>query len=950
MMVPLLPLLATAPTSFSAVRSDVTLSAVETVIPAPGEFATFACRAEYRPDSPSGPCRLLVRFQAPNGWHAVSSERAVSVEPGEGLVVPFTAWVPPQASSDTLHTARFTLSSLPDSSLLAVVESGLRVRTTYGLKLESSTEKLELRAGEKASFTVTVRNTGNNTDTFRLETESSPLWSVVLDSAEVVVPAGATSAVAVIVGVPSGTRAGTMHLIGLSAVSEGAERSWLDRQPSERVEVRASTRAPREVTSRYARLPLDAEISAGEVAPGQPRVGLRVSSSGQVGPGTAVQVEADLASGPRADAGNAWQNQLLRARVTRAAWDVSAGDVSGEFSDLAAATISGRGIGLTAKQEAWTVRALGVRNRGVGHTQSWGMGLSRMLSNGPQVGGDLVYRQESVGRFGVRSDRLLSLTSGWDAPHGVRLNGDLALSGTSLAEKASTGRAVQLVADRAGRPVQLRARLYAGSPGFGGRTRDRDGMLFFGSYAPKSKPLRCWSHLESTRGRSWSTGGSPMAKTTRYRTGARWERLRWPGLEVSLGGLDDRSVLGDSARSSTRHDAGVTASWSRDRFLAAVTFRAGAARDRSSGRSGPINSAELNAGGSVRDWRLALRWNRERDWAPLTDASSTTQALAADAAWISPSDRFTGGLGVSSRRIDAGRAAASKNVEFRLQPRGEYRLGAKLRLRLDAFITDMTGSTRVDSWQISFCYASDEMVPVPWIPVRGGIRGVAFLDADGDGEPDAGEERVEGLVLRLDGRHQVTDRIGVFEWPALDPATYWLDLDRASIPAGLVVSATLPIEARVEAGEDLPLLIPLLPSGETSGIIFRDDNHDGQQAAPEAGVPDMRVIAWRDGRQIADGITDRQGRFHLRGLPVGAYELRIDPARLPDGWVATGTGAAGFTVTSGRHVNLAPFGIGPRKKPIIITYPGSRVPEEQEGAPPLPPRDFPAEPDRRPTR
>jgi hypothetical protein len=150
--------------------------------------------------------------------------------------------------------------------------------------------------------------------------------------------------------------------------------------------------------------------------------------------------------------------------------------------------------------------------------------------------------------------------------------------------------------------------------------------------------------------------------------------------------------------------------------------------------------------------------------------------------------------------------------------------------------------------------------------------------------------------------------------------------------------------------EDLPLLIPLLPSGETSGIIFRDDNHDGQQAAPEAGVPDMRVIAWRDGRQIADGITDRQGRFHLRGLPVGAYELRIDPAWLPDGWVATGTGAAGFTVTSGRHVNLAPFGIGPRKKPIIITYPGSRVPEEQEGAPPLPPRDFPAEPDRRPTR
>ena len=950
MMVLLLLVLVTAPTASSAARSDVTLSAVETMIPVPGGFATLTCRVEYRPDSASGPCHLLVRFQAPNGWHAVSSERTVSVEPGEGLVVPFTAWVPPQASCDTLHTAWFTLYSLPDSSLLAVVESGLRVRTTYGLKLESSTEELAVRAGEKASFTVTVQNTGNKTDTFRLETESSPLWPVVLDSTKVVVPAGATSPVTVVVGVPSKTRAGTMRLIGVSAVSENAERSGLDRQPRERVEVRASTLAEREVTSRYARLPLDAAISAGEVAPGQPRLGLQLSSSGQLGAGTAVQVEADLATGPRADAGNAWQNQLLRARVTRAAWDVSAGDVSGEFSDLAAATISGRGIGLTAKREAWTVRALGVRNRGVGHTQSWGMGLSRMLPSGPQVGGDLVYRQESVGRFGVRSDRLLSLTSGWDAPHGVRLNGDLALSGTSLAEKASAGRAIQLVADRAGRQVQLRTRMYAGSPGFGGGTRDRDGVLLFGSYAPKSKPLRCWSHLESTRGRSGPTNDAPMANTTRYQTGARWERPRWPGLELSLGGLDDQSVLGDNARSSTRHDAGVAASWARDGFLAVATFRAGAARDRSTGRSGPTNSAELSAGGSVRDWRLALRWSRERDWATLTDASSTTQALAADAAWTAPSDHFTAGLGISSRHIDTGRASASDQAEFRLQPRGEYRLGAKLRLRLDASITDLAGSTHVDRWQISLGYAAEAMLPVPWIPVRGGVRGVAFVDTDGDGELDVGEKRVDGLVLHLDGRHQVTDRNGVFEWPALDPATYWIDLDRASIPTGLVVLAALPLEARVEAGEDLPVLIPLVFSGEAVGIVFQDDNHDGLQTAQEAGVPDMRVVAWQDGRQIADGITDRQGRFHLHGLPVGAYELRVDPAWLPDGWTPTRAGVGGFSVLPGRHVNLAPFGIGPRQKPIIITYPGSRVPEEQEGAPPLPPRGSPAEPDRKPKR
>jgi hypothetical protein len=928
----------------SAVHPDIVLSAVKTVTPAPGEFATLSCQAEYRPDAASAPCRLLVRFRAPPGWRAVSTERTIGVEPGGTLVVPFTAWVPQQASSDSLHLAKFSLFSLPDTSLLASVESGFQVQTTYGATLVASTPTLDVPAGEKTRLIVAVQNTGNRADTFRLETESAPSWSIVLDSTKVVVPAGGTVPVTVTVTVPAGAQAGTTRVLGVAAVSEGAQRLGLERQPGERVEVRVTATARKEDVSRYARLPVDAAISAGEAAPGQSQLGLRFNSSGQVGLATAVQLEADLASGSRVGAGSAWQNQLLRARVTRAAWDVAAGDVNGEFSDLSTAAISGRGIGLIVKREAWTARALGVRNRGLGRTQSWGMGLTRALSSGPEIGGDLVYRQEPVGRSSIRSDRLLSLTSRWDAPHKLRLSGDLAFSATNLAGGARSGQAIQLAADHAGRPVQLRARAYTGSAGFGGRIRDRDGLLLYGAYVPALRPLRCWTHLETTRGRSWSTGSSPLATTTRYRTGVRWEPPGWPSFELNAGGLDDRSVLGDNVRSVASQDAGITTSWSRDRFLAVATARYGGVRDRTTGRSGPIRSAELSAGGGVRDWRMALHWNLDRDWASTTDAFSTTHSLTADVAWTAPSDRFTAGIGVSSRRTKAERAAGSNQAEFRLQPRAEYRLGAKLRLQLDAFIADLDGSTRVDRWQISLGYASDGVLPVPWVPVRGGVHGVAFLDTDGDGEPDVGEKRVDGLVLQVDGHHQVTDRDGAFEWPALDPGTFLLDLDRASIPAGLVVSVTLPLEVRVEAGEDMPVNIPLLPSGEASGIIFLDDNHDGVQAARETGVPDMRVTAWRDGRQVADGITDGRGRFHLRGLPVGAYELRIDPAWLPDGWSPSSAEPAEFSITPARHLNLTPYGIGPKKKRMIITYPGSHAPETQDAAPPLAPGTSPSEP------
>lgn len=943
-------LLACATRTSGAVHPDAVVAAIETVQPVPGGFTTLTCRVENRSEVARETRTFLVQLQAPRGWGALSTERTISLESGEERTVPFTVRVPAQASSDSLHTAVFTVRAPSDSLILGLAACGLHVRTRFGVSLTGPAEAPAARAGQEVSFVVVVRNTGNQSDTVRLSTSSTPTWPVVLASTEIAVPAGATRAVTVTLRVPAEARAATLHLLGVSAASEGAERAGLGEQARARLEVRTTAMERREETSRYARLPVEASVSAGEAAPGQHRLGLRVQASGQVGAGTAAQLEADLASGPRADGRDGWDNQLLLARVTRSQWEAGVGDVSGEFSDLATATVSGRGFGLTAHREAWSARVLGVRNRGVGRARSWGVGLTRILPGGPQVGGDLIYRQERVGTSGLRSHRLVCLNSVWDAPREFRLGGELAFSGSKLEGDARAGRAVQLTADRSSRPLQLRARLYTGSSDFGGRTRDRDGLLLFGAYTPSLRPLRFWSHLESTRGRSWATTTSPLAKATRYRTGARWEPSRWPSVELSLGGLDDRSALGDSVHSSTRRDAGLSSSWARGRFLAAASVRRGAARDRSTGVSGSTGGTELSVGGRVQDWRLALRWNLERDWAPETHATLVTRALAADLAWIAPARRLSAGLGLTSRRLDAGPISGPDQVEIRMQPRADYRLGAKLRLQLDASIADLDGSTRVDRWQISLRYASDDLLPVPWSPVRGGIRGVAFLDTDADGEPDAGERRVDGLLLRVDGRQQVTGSDGVFEWPSLEPGTYWVDLDRASVPQGLVVSVTLPLEVRVTAGSELPVYVPLLPCGEASGVVFLDRDHDGRQADGEHGVSDLRVAAWRDDRQIADGVTDAEGRFHLRVLPVGAYELRIDPAWLPAGWSTTGENAAEFAITSGRAALLAPLGIGPRRKPIIITYPGSRPSESQDTAPPLAPTDTPPEPGRRPGR
>jgi hypothetical protein len=155
----------------------------------------------------------------------------------------------------------------------------------------------------------------------------------------------------------------------------------------------------------------------------------------------------------------------------------------------------------------------------------------------------------------------------------------------------------------------------------------------------------------------------------------------------------------------------------------------------------------------------------------------------------------------------------------------------------------------------------------------------------------------------------------------------------------------------------LPLYSPLSPCGELTGSVYLDENHDGEQGADERGIPDLHVALWRNGEQMNDGITGAAGAFRMRNLPAGPYELRIDPKWIPSGWVASGGGVMELVVVAGHRTSLPPCGVGPKQKPIIITYPGSKPrPPEQDAAPSIktgggsPEPGKPAAPDAAPGR
>jgi large repetitive protein len=78
---------------------------------------------------------------------------------------------------------------------------------------------------------------------------------------------------------------------------------------------------------------------------------------------------------------------------------------------------------------------------------------------------------------------------------------------------------------------------------------------------------------------------------------------------------------------------------------------------------------------------------------------------------------------------------------------------------------------------------------------------------------------------------------------------------------------------------------PLLDDSLIFGTVFNDRNGDGWQDNDEPGIPGVR-IASVDGLLIE---TDPFGRYHLAGVPGGAWErgrnfiLKVDPSTLPAG-------------------------------------------------------------------
>jgi large repetitive protein len=198
----------------------------------------------------------------------------------------------------------------------------------------------------------------------------------------------------------------------------------------------------------------------------------------------------------------------------------------------------------------------------------------------------------------------------------------------------------------------------------------------------------------------------------------------------------------------------------------------------------------------------------------------------------------------------------------------------------------------------------------------GAIGDLVYVDADGDGTPDAGEVGLPGRTVELYRGTTlldtaVTDADGAYLFTGLAAGTYSV---RIATPNGFTATgpARSPQSVELTAGEsDLSQDFGFVQSsGSIGDTVFVDADGDGTQDPGEparAGVTVTLTGPGPDGLpRTVSTTTGLDGTYAFTGLRAGDYTVTVTP---PTGFRVTTTATVPVTLAAGQALDTADFGV-----------------------------------------
>ncbi len=154
---------------------------------------------------------------------------------------------------------------------------------------------------------------------------------------------------------------------------------------------------------------------------------------------------------------------------------------------------------------------------------------------------------------------------------------------------------------------------------------------------------------------------------------------------------------------------------------------------------------------------------------------------------------------------------------------------------------------------------------------RGGLGGVVFLDANGNGRYDGADTPLDSVRVQVGPYTLYTDEYGRFGiWDLVPFIATDVVLDSMSLRNPLWTPAFKLATVMVGPNSVRHLDVPVVPSAEVSGNVTLRSASGPQ---PVAGLR-LRFVNRQSGRRF-EATTFSDGEFYLLGLPPGEYDVSI---------------------------------------------------------------------------
>jgi hypothetical protein len=201
---------------------------------------------------------------------------------------------------------------------------------------------------------------------------------------------------------------------------------------------------------------------------------------------------------------------------------------------------------------------------------------------------------------------------------------------------------------------------------------------------------------------------------------------------------------------------------------------------------------------------------------------------------------------------------------------------------------------------------------VPRINARTTILGRVYVD-DGDrGVADTEVWLDQGTVTR-------TDAHGLYRFDGVEPGGHTVRAEIAGIPAGYVFAGSGQTTIAAVPNRENRADFRVIRTGHIEGRVTYLDYSADADNPRELPFPDAHLILTGDG----DTFTESNGNFVVGDLTPGRYEVRVDPASIPAGYLSQPASIT-VTVEPGGHPPTVRFRLVVPPKPVIQIRPPER--------------------------